>query len=165
MFRSHFCLNRWRIWNLIASHQTPRTVLWISLGRFKGQPSGSYIFISTCFLIFSINLPRSGISTGTTGHYTQVVWAESSRLGCGKRGKYVVCNYLGGNMSGSSIYKRVSLILSNILLLFSALMVHCIDFPTYYDREVPAQHAQKDQLVQMGFVELNLRVFLHNWSL
>jgi len=48
----------------------------------------------------------SGISTGTTGHYTQVVWAESSRLGCGKRGKYVVCNYLGGNMSGSSIYKR-----------------------------------------------------------
>ena len=147
------------------SHQTPRTVLWISLGRFIGQPSGSYIFISTCFLIFSINLPRSGISTGTTGHYTQVVWAESSRLGCGKRGKYVVCNYLGGNMSGSSIYKRVSLILSNILLLFSAFMVHCIDFPTYYRRELPAQPAQKEQLVQMVFVELNLRVFHHKWSL
>ena len=147
------------------SHQTPRTVLWISLGRFKGQPSGSYIFISTWFLIFSTNPPRSGISTGTTGHYTQVVWAESSRLGCGKRGKYVVCNYLGGNMSGSSIYKRASLILSNILLLFSASMFHCIDFPTHYHRELPAQPAQKDQLVQMVFVELNLRVFLHNWSL
>jgi len=48
----------------------------------------------------------SGTSTGTIGHYTQVVWAESSRLGCGKRDRYVVCNYLGGNMSGSSMYKR-----------------------------------------------------------
>ena len=61
-------------------------------------------------------------------------------------------------MSGSSIYKRVSLILSNILLLFSAFMVHCIDFPTYYHREVPAQPAQKDQLVQMVFVELFPRI-------
>merc|ERR1711962_1595000 len=46
------------------------------------------------------------LSTGTVGHYTQVVWATSSRLGCGRRGRYVVCNYLGGNMIGSSIYKR-----------------------------------------------------------
>jgi len=54
----------------------------------------------------SVDKFGSGISTGTVGHYTQVVWATSSRLGCGRRGRYVVCNYLGGNMSGASIYKR-----------------------------------------------------------
>ena len=85
---------RWRIWRRIASPLTPRVVLSTSSGE-----------------IFSAALPmidpRSGISTGTVGHYTQVVWATSSRLGCGRRGRYVVCNYLGGNMSGASIYKRV----------------------------------------------------------
>ena len=73
---------------------TPRVVLLTSSGE---------IFSATLPMIE----PRSGISTGTVGHYTQVVWATSSRLGCGRRGRYVVCNYLGGNMSGASIYKRV----------------------------------------------------------
>ena len=85
---------RWRIWRRIASPLTPRVVLSTSLGE---------IF----FVTLSMIDPRSGISTGTVGHYTQVVWATSSRLGCGRRGRYVVCNYLGGNMIGSSIYKRV----------------------------------------------------------
>jgi len=48
----------------------------------------------------------SGTRKGEVEHYTQVVWAESSRLGCGKRGLYVVCNYLSGNMPGGSMYKR-----------------------------------------------------------
>jgi len=48
-----------------------------------------------------------------TGHYTQVVWAESEELGCGqvmyKDGMYeniVVCNYAkGGNMMRGTMYE------------------------------------------------------------
>jgi len=47
------------------------------------------------------------------GHYTQVVWAESDRVGCGLRyykddgwfSHLVVCNYaVGGNMQGAEMY-------------------------------------------------------------
>jgi len=50
-----------------------------------------------------------------TGHYTQVVWAESEELGCGqvmyKDGSWfkniVVCNYAkGGNMMGAAMYEE-----------------------------------------------------------
>jgi len=50
-----------------------------------------------------------------TGHYTQVVWAESEELGCGqvmfKDGDWykniVVCNYAkGGNMQGGTMYEE-----------------------------------------------------------
>ena len=49
-----------------------------------------------------------------TGHYTQVVWAESSKVGCGaayykKQGQYnayLVCNYLEpANMRDDAMYK------------------------------------------------------------
>jgi len=52
-------------------------------------------------------------STGVVGHYTQVVWAESSEVGCGwmtsvKNKNFenvLVCNYgPGGNMRGSPVY-------------------------------------------------------------
>jgi len=46
---------------------------------------------------------RSGCS-GTTGHYTQVVWAKSVFVGCGwtKKGG-IVCNYApGGNFNGEA---------------------------------------------------------------
>merc|ERR1712151_678926 len=36
-----------------------------------------------------------------TGHYTQVVWRDTSRLGCGIQGTLLVCQYgAGGNMRG-----------------------------------------------------------------
>merc|ERR1712187_577749 len=36
-----------------------------------------------------------------TGHYTQVVWRDTSRLGCGIQGTLLVCQYgEGGNMAG-----------------------------------------------------------------
>jgi len=50
-----------------------------------------------------------------SGHYTQVVWAESEELGCGqvmfKDGTfyktYVMCNYAkGGNMMGAAMYDK-----------------------------------------------------------
>ena len=104
---------RWRIWRRIASPLTPRVVLSTSLGE---------IF----FVTLSMIDPRSGISTGTVGHYTQVVWATSSRLGCGRRGRYVVCNYLGGNMIGSSIYKRV---IQHILIGISSSEISKISSP------------------------------------
>jgi len=49
-----------------------------------------------------------------TGHYTQIVWGETSKIGCGasiyRRGqffkKFVVCNYgKGGNLLRASMYK------------------------------------------------------------
>lgn len=59
--------------------------------------------------IKNYNFNNPGFS-GTTGHFTQVVWKGSIKLGCavahGKGGKwfetYVVCNYLEpGNMQGA----------------------------------------------------------------
>ncbi len=52
-----------------------------------------------------------------TGHYTQLVWAESSLLGCGQItydqdrfvNQFVVCNYgPAGNVIGSPIYTEGS---------------------------------------------------------
>jgi len=49
------------------------------------------------------------------GHYTQVVWAETTDVGCGYIAKldgqfiksYMACNYgPGGNMRGQSIYEQ-----------------------------------------------------------
>ena len=50
-----------------------------------------------------------------TGHYTQVVWAETSEIGCGlsyyEEGGFfknlIVCNYAkGGNEEKASVYKK-----------------------------------------------------------
>jgi len=43
---------------------------------------------------------------GTVGHYTQVLWATSARLGCGYRsGIGTICNYApGGNVGGYTNY-------------------------------------------------------------
>nr|B2MVK7.1 RecName: Full=Venom allergen 5; AltName: Full=Antigen 5; AltName: Full=Cysteine-rich venom protein; Short=CRVP; Flags: Precursor [Rhynchium brunneum]ACC93935.1 venom antigen 5 [Rhynchium brunneum] len=58
------------------------------------------------------SLPASGISK--TGHYTQMVWAKSNKLGCGsiKHHKdgwnkhFLVCNYgPSGNYLGQSVYE------------------------------------------------------------
>merc|ERR1711981_1465725 len=57
---------------------------------------------------------KGGGHTGKVGHYTQVVWADVSKIGCGYiyrvDGKYymetVICNYCkGGNMGSEPIYK------------------------------------------------------------
>jgi len=61
----------------------------------------------------SANIDPYVFSSGT-GHYTQVVWAETTELGCGwsyyKEGGWqrslVVCNYAkGGNMQGGTMYE------------------------------------------------------------
>lgn len=66
-----------------------------------------------------VNAYNSGSDTGTTGHYTQVVWGSVTKIGCGYNyrvdpadgpnpGWYhetIVCNYCrGGNMLGSKMY-------------------------------------------------------------
>merc|ERR1712059_151151 len=54
------------------------------------------------------------VSDSGTGHYTQVVWADTSEVGCGwsyyQDGSWykslVICNYaVGGNMKGASMYE------------------------------------------------------------
>jgi hypothetical protein len=51
-----------------------------------------------------IKLTRGGLVssfTSGTGHYTQVVWKETSDLGCATYGQLLVCQYgVGGNMGG-----------------------------------------------------------------
>lgn len=47
--------------------------------------------------------------SGVCGHYTQIVWEETSKVGCGiaecGRGNIVVCNYApGGNINGRRPY-------------------------------------------------------------
>lgn len=57
--------------------------------------------------------PDSFSYSGGTGHYTQLVWAETEELGCGlvqyKGQGYetnIVCNYaIAGNFRGRSMYK------------------------------------------------------------
>jgi len=54
--------------------------------------------------------------TSSTGHYTQVVWANTYKVGCGFTAyegsdgwynKYYVCNYgPGGNIIGGSMYEE-----------------------------------------------------------
>merc|ERR1719272_2413698 len=42
----------------------------------------------------------SAFSSGI-GHYTQVVWKETTKLGCAVNGRLLVCQYgIGGNMGG-----------------------------------------------------------------
>lgn len=49
-----------------------------------------------------------------TGHYTQMLWAETTRIGCGylnylkgsQYNVYLVCNYgPAGNMRGGKVYE------------------------------------------------------------
>lgn len=47
------------------------------------------------------NFNRPGYTSGV-GHFTQIVWKGSTKLGCGVSGVYVVCRYceVAGNMQG-----------------------------------------------------------------
>lgn len=47
-------------------------------------------------------------STGVYGHFTQMIWNGSTKMGCGKVGGYVACRYApAGNMGfwGDDYYK------------------------------------------------------------
>jgi hypothetical protein len=52
--------------------------------------------------------PKMDISANLmkVGHYTQLMWKSSKKLGCGASGKYVVCRYSpAGNMKGKTLEK------------------------------------------------------------
>merc|ERR1719186_420488 len=69
-------------------------------------------FDSDTIAIASFN--KKGTHTGVVGHYTQVIWAKVTKIGCGYierlEGKWykrtVICNYSpAGNMKGGQVYK------------------------------------------------------------
>ncbi|HOS38374.1 MAG TPA: CAP domain-containing protein [Spirochaetota bacterium] len=86
-------------------HRSPNkygeNIYWISGGR----PGGASPVNSWYAEIKDYDFRRPGFSMGT-GHFTQVVWAGSTELGCGRAtsrrgGTYVVCNYNPpGNYAG-----------------------------------------------------------------
>lgn len=86
-------------------HRQPNSygenIYWIS----GGEVNGSSVVDSWYSEIKYYNYSKPGFSM-TTGHFTQVVWAGTTELGCGKAkskrgGTYVVCNYAPpGNYSG-----------------------------------------------------------------
>ena len=49
---------------------------------------------------YSWSAPGFGMNTG---HFTQVVWKGTTKLGCGRSGDYITCRYcdVGGNMMGA----------------------------------------------------------------
>jgi len=56
----------------------------------------------------------TGVNFGAFGHFSQLIWAETTQIGCGMStyfdGKWynylIACNYaVGGNMVGSPVYK------------------------------------------------------------
>ena len=76
--------------------------------------AGLNSFFDEVKLFSSRGVDRYAFSSGT-GHYTQMVWAKTDRLGCGyvsyKSGrfdkKYLVCNYgESGNFIGSKMYTK-----------------------------------------------------------
>ena len=91
-----------------------------SFGRPSGEGAAPTIraglnsFFDEVKLFSSRGVDRYAFSSGT-GHYTQMVWARTDRLGCGyvsyKSGrfdkKYLVCNYgESGNFIGSKMYTK-----------------------------------------------------------
>jgi len=88
-------------------HHRPRNkygenIFWMSGGR----PTGDYVVDAWYSEIKYYNFNKPGFNY-KTGHFTQVVWKDSTKLGCGKAksrrgGIYVVCNYSpAGNFMGS----------------------------------------------------------------
>ena len=82
------------------------TILLKAAFRTKNVYSAMLIVEWQFFLFFRFN--------PGTGHYTQIVWGETSKIGCGasiyRKGqffkKFVVCNYgKGGNLLRASMYK------------------------------------------------------------
>ncbi|XP_055891420.1 glioma pathogenesis-related protein 1-like [Biomphalaria glabrata] len=79
--------------------------------------------------------------SGTCGHYTQVVWANSTAIGCGvqfcpvlasssmKNSYFVVCQYgPGGNIAGKRPYTKASssgLFPPNLSLTYTSLALVC----------------------------------------
>jgi len=64
--------------------------------------------------IASCSFNKKGTHTGVVGHYTQVIWAKLTKIGCGyierlvgnMYERTVICNYSpGGNKEGDEIYK------------------------------------------------------------
>ena len=82
---------------------------------FDWQNRHKLHFVITWLTLQFYVLSREVGTTGTTGHFTQVIWAETYKVGCGfiiyQEGKWYKrlysCNYgHGGNMAKAAIYLK-----------------------------------------------------------
>jgi hypothetical protein len=69
-----------------------------------------------------------------TGHFTQMAWAKTNKLGCGRStyvdggftNEYLVCNYgPAGNVQGEKVYTAGAHSHSNSFVLFMEIMCLC----------------------------------------
>ncbi|XP_051164450.1 venom allergen 5-like [Leptopilina boulardi] len=109
----------------IYAHDTCRNVKRFSVGQNiaqwpvaqGGQPQPVEALVKLWYdevALFNPRMVENFVFEMKTGHYTQMLWAKTTKLGCGyvnyqKGGQYIVylvCNYgPAGNMRGGKVYE------------------------------------------------------------
>ena len=84
---------------------------------------------------YATNGKKPGYESKAVGHYTQLVWQKTTKIGCGKAsgtdGEHVVCRYqIAGNLSGAKPYCSYTLLdlYNNSSLVFTNAIIESKTF-------------------------------------